>query len=800
MKYFRLIIFISITLSTLPLSVYGQNQNGYVKTKGRLSSNGSVISGTRISGATVILKGGNSTVSGTNGSFSVKIPSKKYYLQNVLKNDYVLTDPEVLSKQYDYSTNDLVIVMEKSDEQLEEQLDAASRIRSTLTAQLQRKEREIKRLKKENKISNEEYQRMRKELLASQQNNERLINEMVEMYSKIDYDQLDDFNRQVSDLILSGELSKADSLLKTKGTIESRINQFRKHQEANRKEGKEIEQRQYNLERSIYYEQREKEDIARDCYHYYTKCRLLQQNDSAAYYLEKRAMLDTLSFDYVWTCGSYFLNERKYEKARYYLEMLVRNETLSSVDMGMGLNDLSICYSYMGLHSLGRETIKKSLELREKLAKEEPEKYKVSVALAASNYAAQNAMFDENKDVARKYFSVGMNLYKQLLKYSEFFSVNLANVEENYGLLLYKDSLYNDAEEYLLKAFNTRLKYAKKHPHYYNTTSDLSLTDISRLIGNVDCDSFIATRECKMIIIAAAEKNKEQMANTAKSLADLYFAKRDFEKSQYYLSESNKYIDELFALNTEKFLPDLTYNCIENAYFYLNFLNDVETASRIANKIYTLIKEREVYSQFGFSKEFAESDVLVLIGRIHQKDSLSNSIDKYCEAIEILKQVSDSIIQDGKNYRLQVVYNYLSLCYYQKGDIFKAIEFCKDRLKYINDITNPNNDIYIQKCVANNNLALLYVQNENFDLALPYFKQALDIIKDHLSLFNDLDYIQVCFYYGFTLIRTGDPVESLLIMEDAQSHFKGLPKNEQSELLISNINQAVIQLKQQMNK
>ena len=800
MKYFRLIIFISITLSTLPLSVYGQNQNGYVKTKGRLSSNGSVISGTRISGASVILKGGNSTVSGTNGSFSVKIPSKKYYLQNVLKNDYVLTDPEVLSKQYDYSTNDLVIVMEKSDEQLEEQLDAASRIRSTLTAQLQRKEREIKRLKKENKISNEEYQRMRKELLASQQNNERLINEMVEMYSKIDYDQLDDFNRQVSNLILSGELSKADSLLKTKGTIESRINQFRKHQEANRKEGKEIEQRQYNLERSIYYEQREKEDIARDCYHYYTKCRLLQQNDSAAYYLEKRAMLDTLSFDYVWTCGSYFLNERKYEKARYYLEMLVRNETLSSVDMGMGLNDLSICYSYMGLHSLGRETIKKSLELREKLAKEEPEKYKVSVALAASNYAAQNAMFDENKDVARKYFSVGMNLYKQLLKYSEFFSVNLANVEENYGLLLYKDSLYNDAEEYLLKAFNTRLKYAKKHPHYYNTTSDLSLTDISRLIGNVDCDSFIATRECKMIIIAAAEKNKEQMANTAKSLADLYFAKRDFEKSQYYLSESNKYIDELFALNTEKFLPDLTYNCIENAYFYLNFLNDVETASRIANKIYTLIKEREVYSQFGFSKEFAESDVLVLIGRIHQKDSLSNSIDKYCEAIEILKQVSDSIIQDGKNYRLQVVYNYLSLCYYQKGDIFKAIEFCKDRLKYINDITNPNNDIYIEKCVANNNLALLYVQNENFDLALPYFKQALDIIKDHLSLFNDLDYIQVCFYYGFTLIRTGNPVESLLIMEDAQSHFKGLPKNEQSELLISNINQAVIQLKQQMNK
>ena len=796
MKYFRLILLISVSLITLPIYIYGQNQNGYVKTKGRLSSNGSVISGSRISGASVILKGGNSTVSGTNGTFSVKVPSKKYYLQNVLKNDYVLTDPEVLSKQYDYSTNDLVIVMEKSDDQLEEQLDAASRIRSTLTAQLQKKEREIKRLKEENKISNEDYQRLRRELLASQQNNERLINEMVEKYSKIDYDQLDEFNRQVSDFILSGELSKADSLLKTKGTIESRIDKLRIHQEANRKEKTEIEQRQHNLERSAYYEKKEIEDIARDCYHYYTKCRLLQQNDSAAYYLEKRAMLDTLSFDYVWTCGSYFLNERKYEKARYYLELLVRNETLSPVDMGMGLNDLSICYSYMGLNSLGRETIKKSLELREKLAKEEPEKYNVSVALAASNYAAQNAIFGGNKDIARKYFSIGMNQYKQLLKYSEYFSVNLANVEENYGQLLYEDSLYDEAEKYLLKAYNTRLKYANNYPHYYNTTSDLNLADISSLIGNVDCDSFIATRECKMIIIAAAEKNKEQIANTAKSLADLYFTKRDFEKCQYYLSESNKFIDELFALNAEKFLPDLTYNCIENAYFYLNFLNDAESADKIANKIYTFLKEREVYSQFGFSKEFAESDVLVLIGRIHQNDSLSNSIENYCEAIEILKQVSDSTIQDGKNYRLQEASKYLSLLYYRDGNIINAIELCKDRLKYINGITNPNNDIYIGRCVTNNDLALLYVQNENFDLALPYFKQAIDIIKEHVLLFSDLDYVQLCFYYGFTLIRTGNTIEALAILEDAQSHFVGLHKNEQSELLINNINKAVEQLKQ----
>ena len=123
------------------LSVSGQTaQKGYVKTKGRLNSKGQVVHGVRLSGASVIIKGGNSTTSGKNGAFTISVPSKKYYLQNVLKNGYVLSDPDILSKQYDYSSNDMIIVMDKPDDQLEDQLDAASRIRSTLTAQLQKKE------------------------------------------------------------------------------------------------------------------------------------------------------------------------------------------------------------------------------------------------------------------------------------------------------------------------------------------------------------------------------------------------------------------------------------------------------------------------------------------------------------------------------------------------------------------------------------------------------------------------------------------------------------------------------------
>lgn len=654
----RTIILLLILMS--PGAIVAQTQKGYVKTKGRLNSKGQVVRGVRLSGASVIIKGGNSTTSGKNGAFTISVPSKKYYLQNVLKNGYVLSDPDILSKQYDYSSNDMIIVMDKPDDQLDDQLDAASRIRSTLTAQLQKKEQEIKRLKAQNKITNEEYQRLRKELLASQQNNEQLINEMVERYSKIDYDQLDDFNRKVSEYILHGELTKADSLLKTKGSIEDRIEELRQHQAAIRKEREELALRQQNLDRSESFEKREIEDIAQDCYHYYTKCRLLQQNDSAAYYLEKRAMLDTLNFDYVWTCGSYYLIERKFVKAKYYLELLTRNKFLSPVDMGIGLNDLSICYSYMGLFSLGQETMKKSLELRMQLAKEEPEKYSVSVALAACNYAAMLGLYSEDKTQVKKYFNIGMGLYRKLLAYTKFFAVNLANAEQNYGLMLYRDSLYDEAEEMLLKSYDTRCKYAKEYPRYYNTTHNISLMDIGNLIGSVDCDSFLLTKECKMIIIAAAENNKEMAAGLARNLADLYLAKKNYDKCNYYLTESCRQIEELFQSDAEKYLPDITDFYLNNANFFLNFLNNPEAADNIADKIYTLLKESTVVPQNDFSKELAISDALILKGRIHQNDSLSRSVDYFREAIGLLQSIVDPTLEKAKSQRLQEAYHYLN--------------------------------------------------------------------------------------------------------------------------------------------
>ena len=69
----RLILIITIFIFTAALSSAQSTQKGYVKTKGRIGQNGQLIPGTRLSGASIILLNGHSTVSDANGNFSLTI-------------------------------------------------------------------------------------------------------------------------------------------------------------------------------------------------------------------------------------------------------------------------------------------------------------------------------------------------------------------------------------------------------------------------------------------------------------------------------------------------------------------------------------------------------------------------------------------------------------------------------------------------------------------------------------------------------------------------------------------------------
>ena len=190
-----------------------QTQQGYVKTKGRMVD-GQLVPGQGLKGATVCIKGKTAVlVKADNGAFSFPVPESQFRLDSVRKQGYQLVDMDALSKTYKHSTNPIYLVMEPPEQQLQDMLNAEKKIRRNLQKQLQEKEDEIEALKEQQKISDEEYRTALQKLYQDQESNEQLISDMATRYSELDFDQLDEFYRQVSYCIENGELVKADSLL-----------------------------------------------------------------------------------------------------------------------------------------------------------------------------------------------------------------------------------------------------------------------------------------------------------------------------------------------------------------------------------------------------------------------------------------------------------------------------------------------------------------------------------------------------------------------------------------------------------
>ncbi len=382
----KILLLLTLCLCATLIST-AQTQHGIVKTPGRLASNGKVIAGKRIAGATVQVKGRNTAKTGRDGIFSFPIPANVFFLESVKKNDYVLVDPDATSRRYSYTINPLILLMERTDQQADYILANEKRIRQTLQQNLKAKEDEIEDLKKKNKLTEQEYRKAMQQLYAEQESNEKLIKEMAKRYTKIDFDELDEFNLRISDCILNGRLTEADSLLRTKGDINARIDRLNKQHEAN------IEVRD-NLEKSEALEQKAREDIAQDCYHRYELFAMDYQNDSAAHYLELRATLDTTNIEWQLVAGDY-LEEylANYGKAlEYYQRSLKQAQAQYGEDSywsAKSYNNIGSVYDALGEYSQALIFYKKGLDILEL------------------------ALGKEHPDVARIYNNIGFNYYKQ---------------------------------------------------------------------------------------------------------------------------------------------------------------------------------------------------------------------------------------------------------------------------------------------------------------------------------------------------------------------------------------------------
>lgn len=311
-------ILIAVVTILLDVSVFAQTQHGYVKTKGRMVD-GQHIPGKGLKGTTVSVKGRTPIlVDSEDGSFSFPMPDQQFHLESVIKKGYQLVDMETCQKTYYRSSSPIYIVMETPEQLLEDKLNTERKIRRNLQKQLQDKEDELETLREEEKITEEEYQKALQKLYFEQESNERIISEMAKRYAELDYDLLDDFYRQVSYFIENGELTKADSLLRTRGDITKQVNEIQQR-------GQNLQDEKEQLQKVKAVQQADTEEAARHCKSLADKYHAQHQIDSAAYYLELRALLDTTNIEWQYAAGEYIqVNTDDYDKALPYLQRALR--------------------------------------------------------------------------------------------------------------------------------------------------------------------------------------------------------------------------------------------------------------------------------------------------------------------------------------------------------------------------------------------------------------------------------------------------------------------------------------------
>jgi len=738
-KMRRLSFILLITCVTINLCA--QTQQGMVKTKGRLAYNGTVIHGTALSGATVIVKGLNAVVSGSNGQFSLSIPSSNYYLQSVQKQGYVLTDPDILSKQYVLSKNPLVLVLEDKEQQATERRAIIRKISNNLYTQLQKRSDELEVLREEHKITEEKFRELLQKLNSDQDNNEKIIQDMAERYARIDFDQTDEFNRRISDCIINGRLTEADSLLNTKGDIKERIERLNKLHEAN-------VQTRSKLELSESMEQKTRDDLARDCYLKFEIFKMQHQKDSAAYYIEYRASIDTTNIDWQIEAG----NMISMYAADYNKALGIFQKTLNYVLHHYGDNNqysISIYNNIAEMHyELGDN--EKAMELYQKVFEIEKELYGEdhhTVVTTLSNMGLTcNQMGKHEK--AEDYYLKALACNRCESEDSALIYVNLGGLYLNMNKLQDAMRCYETADELIRDIYGDK-ENPLQSSCYAGMASCFKETDDF----NMAIDYYKKSLDVNKALYG---EEHPQVATNLNSIGSFYNEIGKYEEAQTFLFQA-------LAINTMvygKHHPSIAtdYNNIGFSYCQLgNYdealkyyqralaidkdyygLHHVDVAIRMANigAIYGDLKDypkalEYITAALGIFKEIVGEKHLKTISCYNNTADIYVEMEEYDKAEEILKKVLDlSIAVYGDDHTMvSYVYNNLGKLYNQKGDLEQAAVYVE---KSFPILIKAYGEKHPNVAISYYNVSVLHKKQGDYVKSLELANKAYEILREIL--------------------------------------------------------------------
>ena len=473
-------------------------QEGMVRTIARKGQ-----SGQPIEGAVIRLQGShNKVASRTNGDFSLLLHDLQngdpYAIASIVKSGYEPAEQELIGRRLPCSDQVPVEILLVSRLQLMQEREAIeTKARENVEIYYQVRMDSLEQLLAAKQISEAELAKQKQRLESQYENFEPLLQAMSDVLARTDYARMDSLTALMQQAVENGNPEEAERLLREKGSMEQREAVLREW-------GKNIQALQNEVDKNQDEYLKQKRDLEDDCFRFYSACLTRFQNDSANYYIQKRAALDTLNVDYQLQAGQFVMKiMADYPLAKMYFERAYRicqtQYSEMTGQMATTCNELGLIAKKQGDLDGTMVWYNRSLMIREKIrGKNSP-----AVAEALNNlgelYRARNDLkkamdchkralkirekhFDPNSlEVAesknniagvyfqQKLFDKAKALYIEVEEvYERNPKVQLTRVAGNYnnlGSIIFMQGKYTEAADYFEKALAIYRKVlGEQHP------------------------------------------------------------------------------------------------------------------------------------------------------------------------------------------------------------------------------------------------------------------------------------------------------------------------------------------------
>ena len=716
-----------------------QTQQGYVKTKGRMV-NGRVVPGKGLSGAVVLLKGRTAVlVNQADGHFSFPIVGQTFVIEGVTKQGYQLVDVDISRTPFQYAESPIYLVMETPEQQLEDQLEAKERITMALRKQYQSALAENKRLREERRISQDEYEKAMQRLVSQQRNNSIFVSRLVDEFSKVDYDQLDDFNRRVHEFILNGEFRQADSLLATKGDMPGRIVAFQNEWQVLTKEENRLSQQQQAADQLDSHLKKQLADLAQDCWSRYQIFKMRFQNDSAAYYLELRAGLDTANVEYQRQAGDFltdYLNNYSQAEVYYQRALSCANRIYGEKSewSAVLLNQMANVLYYQNRYAEALQKYEQSLAV----FRLDESRQALNITVNMRNMAAicKNVNNDDRKALAiykealdvrerllgqchpltaEVLFDIGVSYnnlseYDKALEYvfresGDEYRADMASVLEGIGTIYFNKGEYGQTLNYYKRSFDIRNEIFGQH-HVLTAANLRGIGDTFYRLGEYDQALDYLNKSLAIRMEKQGEKHTD-VASTLNAIGNVYYNKKEYGVALDHYTRALAIQKQV--LGEHHRIVATTLNNIANTH---RNQEDYAAAATCYEQVLAIRKDL-----------LGPRHPLVSVG-LNELGNAYRILKQNDRAIDCYEQVLDIGPTDQGLCELDIVsvLRYTSMLYSMKGDLEKAVAYAERALPVLRQVYGEHHE----EVAANIYLtAMIYSAFHQDEKALEFFEQAL---------------------------------------------------------------------------